>query len=617
MPPAEVSTVRESLGRGPRERVGETETERKRARARDADAWADIGNQAITDTAASVPERSPLYDRDRQGSMANPPPPDDLMDNDGQPWVSRRIRAAINTSREAARLARNRGLPRQAGDRTSPDPPRLPSDQPARPGRSQDLTGPDWTPPPRLVYSAALAGELRYARDGLHDWVTNPEAPVRFGTTAQARPGRREIPSGPLDRATPAVTANVDLRGSALTQAIRRHSRMSPRARVGLENYMLERARRSEQQAAELESTMTTATTTTTTTTAAAATNNVARHARLLRPPSMIQPSDRRHGIPTSELRSSVEAYRQRYLHHNRSDELTDIGGPLDDVIKYLDRVRSADADEHTLVACASGIMSQLTAPHRSWSVETAHDDLLVNTDCIPPPAETSWLRIGSVFEGTQHAAGLPSNVRRRPLPSSAAATDVGPAGETVASLVAAVAHPTTTTIAISTDGERTMTLESSEATDQAAAAANLRSVIDGQCCCAGDLQGAEHFDKWPVKVTIHSVDYDTMRLTGEMEAFDVPDRTAPESKSSITTYLEGEIIDLRRHTLETKNYRSSSRIDSIYWRKLLPFRGHSDVDIVQWLLSKKWLTEHISQEWILMRWKGTSLFIFLFFLKK
>lgn len=143
-----------------------------------------------------------------------------------------------------------------------------------------------------------------------------------------------------------------------------------------------------------------------------------------------------------------------------------------------------------------------------------------------------------------------------------------------------------------------------------------LRQLTESYCCCADELGGSDFFDKWPVKVTIHSVDYETMQLSGEMEAFDVPDRTAPDCKSSITTYLEGEIIDLNQHTFETKNFRSSVRIDAIYWRKLLPFRGRDDVDIVQWLLSKQWLTEHISSDWILMRWKGDIplvLFSFLF----
>lgn len=75
--------------------------------------------------------------------------------------------------------------------------------------------------------------------------------------------------------------------------------------------------------------------------------------------------------------------------------------------------------------------------------------------------------------------------------------------------------------------------------------------------------------DKWPVKVTIHNVDYTDMSLSGTMTAFDVPDRTSATKKSRIVTYLEGEIIDFKKHTLRTKNFVSDTRIDAHYWRKL------------------------------------------------
>ena len=111
--------------------------------------------------------------------------------------------------------------------------------------------------------------------------------------------------------------------------------------------------------------------------------------------------------------------------------------------------------------------------------------------------------------------------------------------------------------------------------------------------------------EKWPVKVTIHSIDYNSMSLAGTMEAFNVPDKSSPSCESGITTFLEGEIIDFNIHTLETKSFDANARVDGTYWRKLEPFKKLTDDEIVKALLSKKWLTEELSNKWILMRWKG------------
>lgn len=115
----------------------------------------------------------------------------------------------------------------------------------------------------------------------------------------------------------------------------------------------------------------------------------------------------------------------------------------------------------------------------------------------------------------------------------------------------------------------------------------------------------SEGDEKWPVKVTIHSIDYNSMTLAGTMEAFNVPDKSSPTHESSITTFLEGEIIDFNIHTLETKSFNANARVDGTYWRKLEPFKKLTDDEIVRALLSKKWLTEELSKKWILMRWKG------------
>ncbi len=93
--------------------------------------------------------------------------------------------------------------------------------------------------------------------------------------------------------------------------------------------------------------------------------------------------------------------------------------------------------------------------------------------------------------------------------------------------------------------------------------------------------------DHWPVKVTIHSVDYDTMTLTGTMSASHMPEKISPshlsttespQSATSMSSYFTGEIIDFRRQPLETepdgRNYRVGGLdIDASYWARLGPFR--------------------------------------------
>jgi len=110
--------------------------------------------------------------------------------------------------------------------------------------------------------------------------------------------------------------------------------------------------------------------------------------------------------------------------------------------------------------------------------------------------------------------------------------------------------------------------------------------------------------ENWPVKVTIHHINYSEMTLSGTMEAYNIPDKTSPTQDAHIVTFLEGEIIDFNQHTLETKNFKADADTDSTYWRELQPFKDLSDADIAKNLVSRTWITEKLTQGWILMRWK-------------
>jgi len=108
----------------------------------------------------------------------------------------------------------------------------------------------------------------------------------------------------------------------------------------------------------------------------------------------------------------------------------------------------------------------------------------------------------------------------------------------------------------------------------------------------------------WRVKVRITSIDYSTCALTGTMEAFG--DWHLPSGeKRSISTYLEGELVDFKTHTLETFNFPSETLVDACYWSKLEPFSSLKDSsERRRAMLSKRWWKEEVTGKFILMRWK-------------
>ena len=235
----------------------------------------------------------------------------------------------------------------------------------------------------------------------------------------------------------------------------------------------------------------------------------------------------------------------------------------VDDAIKYLGQLRLCESDEEGQeTAEEGGIDPEELCPQN-------RHDFLVNTQTVPPPPECSWLQIGGVFLGTQHGASsspsLPSYTPLMP-PSTYRSRTGNPHFGSV--------PPRTTSPTPDIPIDSSLLEE----------------------------------ERWPVKVTIHSIDYTTMTLAGTMEAFNVPDKTSPTKVSSITTFLEGEIIDFNTFTLETKSFKADTRVDGMYWKKLPPFKDMSDDEtMVRNLLSKEWLEKELMQKWILMRWKGSS----------
>ncbi|DAA78417.1 TPA_exp: Uncharacterized protein A8136_4393 [Trichophyton benhamiae CBS 112371] len=251
----------------------------------------------------------------------------------------------------------------------------------------------------------------------------------------------------------------------------------------------------------------------------------------------------------------------------------------LREAIQYLDRVRFSNSYEESLSTAAAGGFVQFEYFLRN------EDDFILDTGSIAGPGYCSWLSPGTVFSGQQQATASTAMLPHRLLGTT---------------------RPSTESNAASGVGSRISVYTSSGRSYWASNIMGNNSSNSGNNNSSSSSQDPEpaKTESWPVKVTIHNVDYQTMTLSGTMEAYNIPDKSANNQGAHIITYLEGEIIDFNTHTLETKNFNAGPEVDSCYWRELEPFKNLTYDEIVKNLVSKKWVSEKLSKGWILMRWK-------------
>ncbi len=292
---------------------------------------------------------------------------------------------------------------------------------------------------------------------------------------------------------------------------------------------------------------------------------------------------------------SRPDAYRRSYL--DRASLSSPAVSPmLEHTIKYLSRIRhSNDINDSINYALDAGFLSK-----DNFCMQ--YTDFVTNTFTIPPPAETSWLTPGAVLSGCQHATSLAASISTGVPEANTTINRFRVIDNPATSTLPALPPPTRPWIANSYSSARSQT---------------------SQHMAQGLPTQTSPQDRWPVKVTIHSVDWENMSISATMEAYNVPSHphslqsalsssnlaTTTSSQqftrtSSITTFLEGEILDFNTHTLLTESFKSSATNDATYWRKLPPFQKMRDEEIVRALVSKKWFTEVLSKDWILMRWK-------------
>ena len=372
----------------------------------------------------------------------------------------------------------------------------------------------------------------------------------------------------PAERESRSQT-ETSLRSAAILQAVRRHSRFSTASR--------DHGRRSTAERGLLE----------------------------YEYPQARQPSAQLPQYRSSEGPGPSSDSRSRARRSLLQNPLNESSQLLQRTIKYLAAIRTATTYEESFShAIEAGFVTE-----SFFGIN--EDDFLLDLTTLPSVSETSLLAPGTVFKGHQHAAADANG-------------QLGAGTQSSSAVNAAARDPWRPGSLVSANR-----LNSLPPLEMFYPHRDWLSVTN------------THANEWPVRVTIHSIDYTNMTLSATMVAYDVPShpqnaavplnasassaemprppshnsRSSPSSgvgnggspacsgHKSITTYLEGEILDFARTTLLTERFKATLHNDATYWRKLEPFAGLSDDELAGKLVSRAWMAE-LSRSYILMRWK-------------
>lgn len=431
----------------------------------------------------------------------------------------------------------------------------------------------DWSPANEADDEEELdqiLAELRREQPNTHPEILRVLGRSQLDSEREAR--MRSYSSRLLSSNQPSQTADSSHR-SAILQSVRRQPRFSARTRDYMQRYNSDRESVSRSPHSESRD----------------------RHSTSdVRQAAMQRLSERRVYLEREALERDRERERDRlhplrsYL--DRSSNASSSVSPLvEQTIKYLSRIRYSNSVEDSIDnALDVGFLS------KDYMCDE-HSDFVLDTFTLPPPAETSWLAPGAVLSGCQHATTVTSTV----TPATSGATST---------LYRFWNNDTMTSTLY--DSSRPWQSHSYTSPHRRSLHASGPDIVTAH---------TPQQDRWPVKVTIHAVDYTRMSLSATMEAYNVPshphshqsllssslDAASPFTRtSSITTYLEGEILDFNTHTLLTESFKSNPANDATYWRKLPCFQKYTDEELVRNLTSRRFFHDVLSKEWILMRWK-------------
>jgi hypothetical protein len=390
--------------------------------------------------------------------------------------------------------------------------------------------------------------------------------------------GRTAIPYGPesLRNNSSSPRSERSLSATAaLLQSVERHRRYNARARQTMQGFILDRDRLNHEGAPQA-------------------------------PSSQLHRSDNTRGISPyshylahspSSSRDLRAAYRQMFLDN---PSLTH----LKHMIKYLSDLRRCTTIEECEALAADldfDTLYETIKPYRDT-------DFIMNLTVLKPPQPSSWLMPGTVFSGSQHSP--------QESPALMLHRDREHIRRQVASHQAASGR---------WDFSDSMPASLRQLADAEHYVSSLNS-SNYAFPTSSTASTNRNLDRWPVRVVLLSVDLDNMTVSGTMSASQIPDKLSPTSPdhkpdgSSMNSFFEGEIIDFRKYSLETENFRSDGlETDVTYWRNIGPFRelskkaeraegaedGEAEEEMARCLGSRDWVENVLSREWILMRWKG------------
>lgn len=318
------------------------------------------------------------------------------------------------------------------------------------------------------------------------------------------------------------------------------------------------------------------------------------------------------------ERQERVEAFRRGYLAENVASRLPRISTPpahaastpcmfLENAMKYLSKLRSCSRYEDSFdIAIDHGLATKEFFADK-------HDDFIMDLECMPAIPYSSWLQPGTVFEGEQYAGNGSSASTLHARNSTHTVEQINPNYGPRANLD----HPPGSTHVAPFDAQRPWL-------SHTFVPPRSKHPTSEPAC-----------DHWPVRVILHSIDPLTMTLQGTMEAYDVPqhpsnlsilpsttsDRSVPRAgkkHAPITTYLEGQILDLRNWSFLTPSPSSpkstgpgdvcfpaaSTAIDASNWRKLPPFNALASDDETARLFLSQARMQEVNEQYIFMRWK-------------
>jgi hypothetical protein len=362
---------------------------------------------------------------------------------------------------------------------------------------------------------------------------------------------------------------------AALLQSVERHRRYNARARQTMQGFILDRDRLNHEGAPQAPS------------------------SRLHRSDNTRGTSPYSHYLAhsPSSSRDLRAAYRQMFLDN---PSLTH----LKHMIKYLSDLRRCTTIEECEALAADSDFDTLYEP-----IKTYRDtDFIMNLTVLKPPQPSSWLMPGTVFSGSQHS------------PQESPALMLHHDREHIRRQVAS--HQAASGRWDFSDGMPVSLRQLADAELYVSSLNSSNFAFPNSSVSSTN----RNLDRWPVRVVLLSVDLDNMTLSGTMSASQIPDKLSPTSPdhkpdgSCMNSFFEGEIIDFRKHSLETENFRSDGlETDVTYWRNIGPFRelnkkaeraegaedGEAEAEMARCLGSRDWLENVLSREWILMRWKG------------